>query len=79
MAHGIGQSDANGMVVGNAIQVVATESMTGAFGSITIPRGTVMKDAAGHPLTGQIEVMVVYHNNQTEQSLLSFPGGFFVT
>lgn len=43
--------------------------------TVTIPAGTILKDAGGNPVTGTLSTTLVYHNNLDDASLLSFPGG----
>ncbi len=78
-AAGTGTTNATGTLIDNDLKVTATEPSTNAFTSIRVPVGTIIKDEAGNPLTGTITATIVYCTNQTEESLLSFPGGFAVT
>jgi len=43
---------------------------------VTIPQGTIMKNASGNALVGEIDVTLAYFNNLDESSLSAFPGGF---
>ena len=45
---------------------------------VTIPAGTVLRDAAGALVTGSLEVRAVYFNNTVDEALVCFPGGFLV-
>lgn len=78
-ARGTGTTNATGALINNDLEVIASELSTSAFASIKVPVGTIIKDEAGNPLTGTITATIVYCTNQTEESLLSFPGGFSVT
>lgn len=54
----------------------AADNVTGGRASVTLPAGTVVRDASGTPLSGALQTTVVYFNNQNEESLAAFPGGF---
>lgn len=46
--------------------------------SITVPQGTVLKDANGNKLSGNVNARVTYFNPTEEQALKTFPGGLNV-
>ncbi|MEH0154344.1 hypothetical protein V6R21_09385 [Limibacter armeniacum] len=43
--------------------------------SVTIPNGTIMKDAKGRPVTGNVTAQLVYFSPNSPQALEAFPGG----
>lgn len=44
--------------------------------NFTIPSGSALKDEAGVPLEGSIDVFIAHFENTTEEALRSYPGGF---
>jgi hypothetical protein len=52
--------------------VVAT---TNTKAVLTIPQNTIIKDASGTPLEGNITTTMVYFNNIDDESIQCFPGG----
>ncbi len=63
-------------VVANTFQIttpIVASSNTKAV--LTIPRNTVIKDASGAPLEGNITTTLVYFNNIDDESIQCFPGG----
>jgi hypothetical protein len=44
---------------------------------ILIPKGTILKDASGNPVSGNITISMAHHDNRAFESLNSFPGGLF--
>jgi hypothetical protein len=70
-----GQADATGAVVAE-IQLQATETITNATATVTVPPGTVVTDANGVPLTGALTMDGAYFSPTVSDSLASFPGGF---
>jgi hypothetical protein len=68
---GIGTSSTFTINSGNPVTTMGVSSAT-----VTIPQGTVMMDANGQALTGQIDVDLAYFNPLDENSVQSFPGGF---
>lgn len=44
---------------------------------VTINPGTIMRDADGNPVTGNISIEMAHHDNRAFESVNSFPGGFF--
>lgn len=77
-AEGGGTADNSG-VLAQAVQVDVTEPVTGARSSVRLPGGLILYSEDGAPLQGDLDVLLVYNNNQSEASLASFPGGFQVT
>lgn len=49
---------------------------TGAQASLSIPEGTVIRDADGNRLTGRLTASVTYFSNQDDDARTGFPGGF---
>lgn len=45
---------------------------------LVINPGTVMRDADGNPVTGNISIEMAHHDNRAFESVNSFPGGFFI-
>lgn len=59
--------------------VSSTAAATGTGGgSITIPQSTQARRSDGTPAAGTLAIDAVFFDNQTEDSLDSFPGGFGV-
>jgi hypothetical protein len=77
-AEGDGQADAFGTLLQD-VQVNATEPITGARSGVELPQGLILYAEDGAPLQGDLDVLLVYNNNQSDASLASFPGGFEVT
>lgn len=46
---------------------------------VVLPEGTVLKDADGKVVSGNVKLVATYHNNEEIESLETFPGGFNVT
>ena len=46
--------------------------------TLTVPQGTILKDASGNKLTGNVNARVTYFNPTEEQALKTFPGGLTV-
>ena len=59
------------------VSSTATTTGTGG-GSITIPQSTQARRSDGSPAAGTLAIDAVFFDNQTEDSLDSFPGGFGV-
>ncbi len=74
-----GEVDNNGALMLEPLELTATTSMNGTYGSMFIPVGTKLKDASGNPLRGNITAEVIYFTNESEEALACFPGGFSVT
>lgn len=47
--------------------------------SITIPSGTVIKDANGNTLSGSLDILLIYFSNLEDASLAAFPGGLMTS
>lgn len=74
----VGSTDANG-VLQNSIETETTPApLTNALTRITVPAGTVLKDASGNPLTGDITSRIIYYSNQSPDAVACFTGGFCV-
>ena len=58
--------------------VTSSEGKTESVGSakITIPAGTVARDAAGTPASGALKLTVTKYANSNVNALAAFPGGF---
>ncbi len=69
------QSDDSGRASGDIQMESGTDTNSGGSASMIVPDGTVMKDAAGQPVTGSLTATAVYYNNQDEAALETFPGG----
>ena len=50
-------------------------STPGGEARLYIPEGTILKNSAGEPLVGQLEITLIHFSNMEDESLLSFPGG----
>jgi hypothetical protein len=66
----------DGSVLNEAIITAPVVVSTGTSASITIRKGTVIRDANGNPLSGTIYTTLVYFTNQDDEAMQSFPGGF---
>lgn len=55
------------------------ERNTGVHASVTLQQGTVMKDATGRALDGQLTSALVYFNNRDENALRAFPTSYHAT
>jgi len=75
---GSGQADNAGTLLQD-VDVEVTEPVTGAKSSVELPQGLMLYTEDGTPLQGNLNVLLVYNNNQSDASLASFPGGFDVT
>ncbi len=64
------QSDGTGKV-----EIAATVVTEGNEASLVIPEGIIIRDAAGNPLVGNLDVTLVYFDNTDEEALKAFPGG----
>ena len=73
------ETDGNGIVKNNVQIKTEPDPLTKALAEIFIPKDTRITDKNGNPLTGKLTTTVAYHNNQSSESLASFPGGFSVT
>lgn len=71
-----GSTDGQGTVTEE--QTVTTDAAAGTGGqaAVTLSKGTKVTDAEGTPLQGALSSTVAYYNNQSEEALSSFPGGF---
>ncbi len=56
-------------------EITLTTSGMGSGAKLVIAEGTTIKDAEGNPLSGDIEIDMVYFDNEEESSLSVFPGG----
>ena len=65
--------------IGNLLSGIVQEEISvetqGGEVSIKIPGGTVIKDGSGNPLTGSLDITLVYFSNLEDASLAAFPGG----
>ena len=66
----------DGSVLNEAIITAPVVVSTGTSASLTIRKGTVIRDANGNPLSGTIYTTLVYFTNQDDEAMQSFPGGF---
>jgi hypothetical protein len=73
-----GQADNSG-VVQSSFNVTANESQANVSASMYIPKGTVLMDANGTLLRGNVTASLTYFNNKNEESLRSLPGGYSIT
>jgi hypothetical protein len=76
-ASATGQADNSGTVQSD-ISVVAYESQANVTAAMYIPKGTVLMDANGNLLKGNITASLTYFNSQNDESLECLPGGYFV-
>ncbi len=65
---------------GTSTAIVATSSSsgTGVQAKVTVPAGTVLKDANGNTLQGTVATRVTYFDATEPASVASFPGGFAI-
>jgi hypothetical protein len=61
----------NSGVVGQTVTVTTDDGNA----SVTLKEGTVLKDKDGNPLSGNVNVMITFFDNHTDESLQAFPGG----
>ena len=73
-----GQTDSTGVLLADLIVQTDNEPETGTAAGISIEKGTIIKDENGNPLLGTLTTSVIYYNNQSDESLESFPGGLNV-
>ncbi len=84
----------DGVVGGSASNVGSTTAATGTTSNITInsqavgrdmpvsvmvPQGTIMRDAGGNALSGNVDAEIYHFSSRETSSLQSFPGGFSAT
>ncbi len=72
---GVIHSTGSGTLSSGATTEEITLTTSGSSAKLVIAEGTVMVDSDGNPLTGDIEIDMVYFNNEEESSLAVFPGG----
>lgn len=74
---GVGHQSKSSSLMNGAITENVTMEADGAGtgAKLSIPMGTVMKDADGNDLEGDIQIDMVYFNNEEQSSLETFPGG----
>ncbi|MEW6777548.1 MAG: hypothetical protein AB1405_14720, partial [Bdellovibrionota bacterium] len=77
-AFGAGTADESGLLENPFRIDTPPDSEAQASASLEVPAGTVLTDAEGLPLTGQLTARITFFNNTTPGSLLSFPGGLGV-
>jgi hypothetical protein len=68
-------------ITGTAASIVVEtlpETPTDPTVQVEIDQNTVILDAGGEPLSGQLTTSVVYFDGESTESLESFPGGFTV-
>ena len=70
-----GQTDSQGAITTDVTVTTPAEAQTGATASISIPAGTVIRDANNQPLQGALTATVAYYSPQDAEALTSFPGG----
>ncbi len=81
LPEGVASNSANGSanssgILQSDLTVEVTEPNTSANASLALNSGTKITDANGNPLQGSLKAEVVYFNNQNQEALRSFPGGF---
>ena len=57
------------------LSTTPTEETSGTSASVTAKAGTVVRDANGDPLRGQITTRLTFFSSESQSSLLAFPGG----
>lgn len=65
--------------INGRIENPATVSTPSGKAKIEIPADIVMRDQAGNPLSGSINVDVVHFDNTNDEALAAFPGGLMPT
>jgi hypothetical protein len=73
---GAAHAGAGGVLVATVTVPTTPDAVTGGRASVTLPAGSVVRDATGTPLSGALQTTVVYFNNRNDESLTAFPGGF---
>lgn len=69
-------ADAAGGKLNQPLTLSATEQNSKTLASFALKPETVLRDANGQPLSGQLQTHVGYFSNTTARSLEAFPGGF---
>lgn len=66
---------------GTQSPIVIDEALVGTPlpARVFVPEGTLLKNASGDVLAGQVDVDIYHFNSSDESSLQSFPGGFSAT
>ncbi len=77
---GVESHETDGKATASGVEkdIVANSSGSNGKATVTIPKGTILKNSAGKVLIGDVKTRVTYFDPQEEQSLNSFPGGFSV-
>lgn len=71
-----GSVDGTGRTIGEIVLETDRDVRTNTTMQITIKPGTLITDANGTPLSGNLEASFFHFNNMDDASLQSFPGGF---
>jgi hypothetical protein len=64
-----------GNLVGGMIQSEIRVNAPGDIARVSIPSGTIMRDAAGNALSGSLNILVAHFDNTVEEAMAAFPGG----
>jgi hypothetical protein len=62
---------------GTTTNIVATSGGTLAA-TLTVPAGTILRDANNNPLSGAVNTQLTYFNASSPAAIPSFPGGFSI-
>jgi hypothetical protein len=65
----------DGVIQSEIVADSGTEAVSGGQAKVTVPAGITATDASGNPATGDITVTTSYQNNESTESLATFPGG----
>ena len=71
----MGSSSDDGVVEADITLNSGIDDSSGGNATMVVTQGTVMTDAAGKPVTGELTATTVYYNNTDETALETFPGG----
>ncbi len=72
-----GLTDSEGAVKEDIVFTSDPESNTKTEVTLKVTQGTIIKDEEGEVLTGNLTTNITLFNNQSSESLNSFPGGLF--
>ncbi|HOV14281.1 MAG TPA: hypothetical protein PK771_08365, partial [Spirochaetota bacterium] len=71
----IGTVDSSGKIATEVSLSTKTDEKTTSKATITLKEGTIIKDASGNALTGEIKATVGYFSPKSVDALSCFPGG----
>ncbi|MEN9919870.1 MAG: hypothetical protein RL662_2306 [Bacteroidota bacterium] len=60
------------------VNSTSTASLDEGNSTVTITKGTILKDENGNPLSGNVSAQILFYNPASEDALEAFPGGLDV-